>query len=63
VDTGKDKQFVTLVFWAHHADKKVVLSPREHQDHVWIKPADVKKYKVVHYLEDCLTTFNELKMK
>ena len=63
IDTGKDKQFITLVFHAKVNSVNVVLNPEEHDAYAWISPQDLGQYKVVEYLPSCLETYNELKTK
>ncbi len=60
VDTGKNKQFITLVFRAKVNSVKVVLNPEEHDAHAWIKPQEISQYKVVEYLPTCLEAYNVL---
>lgn len=54
VDTGKNKQFITLVFLAKYSSGEVTLSPEEHDEYKWINISDIAKYKTVNYLADCL---------
>lgn len=61
VDTGKDKQFITLVFHAKVNGAKVVLNPEEHDAYAWINPQELSQYKVFEYLPSCLETYGELK--
>lgn len=61
VDTGKNKQFVTLVFRASCSSTEVTLNPEEHQEYKWIRPEEISDYKVVNYMEDCIAAYLELK--
>ena len=60
VDTGKNKQFVALIFWAKYSDIRVALNPEEHQDYAWIQPSEIVNYKTVEYLNDCLIAYTEI---
>ena len=60
VDTTKDKQFVTLIFRAKSSKTDVTVNPREHDSFAWIKPEDVSNYKTVHYMADCIKTYQAL---
>lgn len=57
VDSTKNKQFVTLVFAARYPGGEITLNPGEHEEYVWIDPAEIGKYKTVDYLEKCLGSF------
>jgi 8-oxo-dGTP diphosphatase len=54
VDTGKNKQFVTLVFVAKYSGGEIILRPDEHEEFAWVDIADVGRYKTVDYLGNCL---------
>ena len=60
VDNSKNKQFVTLVFYAKTYNTNVTINPEEHNALAWIMPVDIKKYNVVDYLPDCLGVYGEL---
>jgi 8-oxo-dGTP diphosphatase len=54
VDTGKDKQFVTLVFSAEYNGGVITLNPEDHVEYAWIKPQEIGNYQAVNYLPGCL---------
>ncbi|MEA3272598.1 MAG: NUDIX hydrolase [Patescibacteria group bacterium] len=58
IDTGKNKQFITLVFLAEYSSGDIKLSPEEHEDYAWIDMVDSDKYKKVSYLQDCFDLLN-----
>ncbi len=60
VDTGKNKQFVTLIFHTKSSVGDVVLNQREHNNYAWIEPSKIESYKTVHYLVDCVKAYSEL---
>lgn len=60
VDVAKNKQFITLVFYAKTSNIDVTLNPGEHDKYAWIKPAEINNYKSVDYLQDCLRAFVHL---
>lgn len=57
IDSGKNKQFVTLVFLAKHSGSEVVFNPDEHEEYKWITIDGISKYKTVDYLVECLKIF------
>jgi 8-oxo-dGTP diphosphatase len=59
IDVEKNKQFVTLIFWARYANQEIILNHKEHQEYAWIKLSDISRYKTVEYLKDCLAAFQE----
>lgn len=63
VDTQKNKQFVTLVFYAYTSGAEIVINLEEHDAYTWINPLKIKDYKTVDYLPDCLRSFSELKIR
>lgn len=54
IDTGKNKQFVTLVFVAKYRGGKITLRKGEHEEYAWIDISEVGNYNTVNYLADCL---------
>ncbi|MDO8604558.1 MAG: NUDIX hydrolase [bacterium] len=56
IDTGKNKQFVTLVFLAKYSGGEIVLDQRSHDEYKWINISDLAKYKTVDFLADCLNS-------
>jgi 8-oxo-dGTP pyrophosphatase MutT (NUDIX family) len=60
VDAVKNKQFITLVFLAHHLGGEIALNPEEHEEYAWIAPEEVGKYKTVGYLKECLKTVEKI---
>lgn len=60
IDTGKDKQFITLVFFAEYKSGEVALSPEEHDEFIWIKPEEIDSYKTVNYLADALKELGQV---
>ena len=63
VDVSKNKQFVTLVFHTKIFYGKVVINFSEHDDFIWVKPADIGLYKVVDYIPDCLIAYDAFSTK
>ncbi len=61
VDTGKNKQFITLVFMAKHEKGDVVLNPEEHDAHAWVSIEEALGYKTVDYMNDCLQLLSSKK--
>lgn len=55
VDTGKNKQFVRLIFRAKNTGGTVQLNPEEHDDFQWIDPVNPPALNYVDYLPACLT--------
>ena len=60
VDVSKNKQFITLLFHTKTSNTNVVINPEEHDAFAWIKLAEIKSYKAVNYLPDCLVAYKEL---
>ena len=61
VDIAKNKQFVTLIFFAvATSDEDVLLNPEEHDDYAWVMPSEIGKYMIVEYLPKCLLAYKEL---
>lgn len=58
IDREKNKQFITLVFITRYELGDIKLNPREHDDYKWIYPNEIKKYKAVDYLIDCIEILN-----
>ncbi|MEK7501726.1 MAG: NUDIX hydrolase [Patescibacteria group bacterium] len=54
IDSGKNKQFITLIFLVKYSGGNVVLNPDDHDEYKWISISDITKYKTVDYLADCL---------
>lgn len=63
VDKAKDKQFITLIFLAECIvnSRKIVLNKREHDDFQWINLNQVKNFKTVFWLTECLNVIKEKK--
>lgn len=60
IDTGKNKQFIILIFKARYQfPKGITLNPEEHQAYAWIHPSRISQYKTVNYLVECLNIFQE----
>ncbi len=62
VDTGKNKQFITLVFATTSNISRVILNPNEHQEYAWVNFSEIGKYKTVEYLNGCLESYKDFKM-
>jgi len=60
VDTSKNKQFITLIFYANSSKTNVLLNPKDHEEYKWIKPSEINDYKTVDYLRDCVLAYNDL---
>ncbi|MEK9178111.1 MAG: NUDIX hydrolase [Patescibacteria group bacterium] len=54
IDSGKNKQFVTLIFLARYSGGNIVLNLDDYDEYEWISISDISKYKTVDYLADCL---------
>jgi ADP-ribose pyrophosphatase YjhB (NUDIX family) len=63
VDDAQDKQFITLIFLAKciNNPKKIILNKREHDDFRWINLNQVKNFKTVFWLSECINTIKEKK--
>jgi 8-oxo-dGTP diphosphatase len=53
IDKAKNKQFVTLVFFAKYAGGEIRLNPQEHDEYAWINTKEINRYDTVDYLSDC----------
>ncbi|MDO8664691.1 MAG: NUDIX hydrolase [Candidatus Liptonbacteria bacterium] len=60
IDKNKNRQFVTLVFFAKYLGDEIALNPDEHDEYKWIDISEVGNYKTVDYLVSCL---NDLESK
>lgn len=63
VDSSKNKQFITLVFYTKSSTSDVSVNPEEHDAFLWIDPLRVNDYKIVDYLSNCLKAYSELTKK
>ena len=54
VDSGKNKQFITLIFLTRYSGGNIVLNPDEHDEYKWVTISDIQKYRTVDYLVECL---------
>ncbi len=63
VDKAKDKQFITLIFLAECIGnpKKIILNKREHDDFYWINLNQIKNFKTVFWLTECIAYIKEKK--
>lgn len=59
IDTGKDKQFVRLIFTAHYAGGTVKLNPEEHDAFQWVNPGQPDDLSLVEYLPSCFALLNK----
>lgn len=59
VDTAKNKQFVTLIFFARHARAEVTVNPEEHDSYEWISLSDIAKYDTVDYMKEAADVLSE----
>ncbi len=63
IDTSKNKQFVTLIFYTKSSATNVVVNSEDHDAYAWIEPSKIGDYKTVNYLPDCLRAYKELNTK
>jgi len=57
VDKVKNKQFITLIFLAEYKGEptKITLNKKEHDDFCWVNLNQIKNFKTVFWLDECLT--------
>lgn len=61
IDTGKNKQFITLIFTTRTSQTSVALNPKEHDEYAWIQPSMISGYNAVHYMKDCVRSYEDLR--
>lgn len=54
IDKKKNTQFITLIFYAQYRGGKIKLNAADHTDYAWFYQKDIKKFKRVTYLDECL---------
>ncbi len=50
IDSGKNKQFITMLFYALYKGGDIKLNPDEHDKYMWVDFVDIKDYQTVDYL-------------
>ena len=51
------RQVTQLTYLCDYVSGQVKLNPQEHSEYVWIKKKDIKRYKLIHFVNDLAEQF------